>query len=209
VTTYLDLQTRIIAETNRDDLSDVLAAQLTLHIARAIEFYADHRFWFNEAVLTGVCVANNAYANVPTTMRTLDRVNVTVGGANYPLKKRDLTWIDDVSTPLSKGPPTDFAQLVVGGVQQIRQYPTPNSAYALGFIGIVNLSTLANPTDTNDWLGPGYDLITERTKRTLFERQFYDATKAASAAGAEAEALSKLTGETAKRLGTGRMRSSW
>lgn len=202
---FSDLQTRIITETSRDDLSDTLAAQLVLHIARAIEYYADHRFWFNEAILPGVCVVGNQYAPIPTAMRTLDRVSIQVGTPFIPLTKRSLVWIDDMSTIVTNGPPTNFA--VLG--YQIRQWPTPNFAYPLNFVGIVNLSTLANPTDSNAWTNEAYDLTTARAKFTLYRDQFKDKDGMAGAAEAEAEALSKLTAETARRLGTGRVRSRW
>jgi len=197
--TYLDLRTRIIAETSRDDLVDTLAAQLKVHIAQAIEHHGGKRFWFNEGIVTGVCVVGNQYATKPATMRVIDRVTVTVGGATRPLTPRPLVYIDDLSAIASSGQPSDYAETG----NQIRMWPTPNLAYPLGFIGIVNLSALTADGDTNAWTNEGYDLITARAKFTLFRDQFRDADGAQLAQSAEADALTKLRGETARRMSTG------
>lgn len=197
--TYLDLQTRIITETNRDDLSDTLASQLTLHIARAIEFYASKRFWFNEGTKTGVCVIGNEYAAKPSGLREIDRASITVGAAITPLTEKPLVYIDDLATVTSSGQPSLYAETG----DQIRLWPKPNQAYPLGFIGIVDLTVLAAAGDTNAWTNQGYDLITARTKFTLYRNQFKDEAGAGFAKDEEVEALAKLSGETARRLGSG------
>lgn len=189
----------MITETTRDDLSDTLASQLVTHIAQAIEFHAGKRFWFNEGIVPGVCVVGNQYAAKPATMRTIDRVTVTVGGATRPLKARPLVYIDDLATIASSGQPTDYSETG----NQIRMWPTPNLAFPLNFIGIVSLSALVNLADTNSWTNEGYDLITARAKFTLYRGQFKDDKGAALAQSEEADALTKLRGETARRLATG------
>lgn len=200
--TYLDLRTRIITETSRDDLLDVLADQLVTHIAQAIEHHAGKRFWFNEGILASVCVIGNQYANKPSGMREVDRVTVSVGGSPRPMKPRSLVYIDDLAAVSSAGQPTDYAETG----DQIRVYPTPNLAFPLGFIGIVDLTPLEADSDSNAWTNQGYDLITSRAKFTLYRDQFKDATGAQLAQSAETEALTKLRGETARRMSTG-MRS--
>jgi hypothetical protein len=200
--TYLDLRTRIITETSRDDLTDTLAGQLVTHIAQAIEFHAGKRFWFNEGIVPSVCVVGNQYAAKPATMRTVDRVTVTVGAVVRPMKARSLVYIDDLATVTSSGQPTDYAETG----DQIRMWTTPNLAFPLNFVGIIDLSPLEADSDANAWTNQGYDLITARAKFTLYRGQFKDDKGAALAQSEEAEALSKLRGETARRLATG-MRS--
>lgn len=197
--TYLDLRTRIITETNRDDLVDTLAAQLVLHIQRAIEFYASRRFWFNEGTKAGVCVSGNEFAAKPAGMREIDRISVAIGAVTRPLKERPLVWIDDMATVTTSGQPTDYAETG----DTVRMWPKPNFAYPLNFIGTVDLTALAADGDSNAWTNQGYDLITARAKYTLFANQFYDAEKSASAKNEETEALTKLLGETARRFSTG------
>lgn len=197
--TYGDLKTRIITETVRDDLADTLAAQLALHIAQAIEFFASERFWFNEGIKSSVCVIGNQYAAKPTGMRVVDRVTVTVGNLPRRLNERSLVRIDELAAVPSSGQPYDYAETG----DQIRVYPTPNLAFPLTFIGIVDLPALVNPTDTNAWTVQGYDLITARAKFTLYRGQFKDDTGASMAQGEIQDALAKLRGETARRLSTG------
>lgn len=197
--TYLSLRNRIIAETNRDDLSDTLASQLLLHIAQAIEYYADRRFWFNEGIKPGVCVIGNEYANRPSGMRSIDRVTVAVGATAYKLKPSPLTLIDELAIVASIGQPTRYAELG----DTIRLYPKPNVAYPLSFIGIVDLATLVADSDTNAWTVQGYDLITARAKATLYRNQFKDDAGAARAKEEETEARNRLNRETAERLGSG------
>lgn len=197
--TYADLRSRVITETIRDDLADTLSGQLTSHIARAIEFYASSRFWFNEGVLSGVCVSGNEYAAKPSGLRIIDKLSVTIGGLQRPLRALSLVDIDTLAIVNTSGQPTDYAETG----DQVRLWPKPNSAYALSFVGIVDLSALSADGDSNAWTNQGFDLITARTKYTLFRGQFYDGAKAQAAQAEEADALAKLRGETARRLSTG------
>jgi hypothetical protein len=204
--TYADMQTRIIAETNRDDLLDDLATSLTRAINQSIEFYANTRFWFTEALLTAVCSPYNEYVAFPTGLRIIDRIGLTVGSTQYPLKVRSLVTIEDwAKVAISTGQPTDYA--VYG--DQIRLWRQPTIAYPLTFIGIADLSALVDGDDQNAWTNEAQDLIAARARYLLYRDQFRDQAGAQTAQIAEGEALSKLKGETARRLGTGRMRSSW
>jgi hypothetical protein len=199
VATYLDLRTRIINETNRDDLTDVLAGQLVIHIAQAIDFYASRRFWFNEGIKTAACVVGNEYVTKPTGLRVIDRATVTVGSFQNTLRERPLTYIDALAAVASSGQPTEYAELG----DTIRLWPKPNATYPLGFVGIVDLPALVNDGDSNAWTIQGYSLITARTKWSLFANQFYDDGKAGSAKAEETDALMRLSGETARRLSSG------
>jgi hypothetical protein len=203
---YGDMQARIIAETNRDDLLDDLAPNLLLAINQSIEFYADTRFWFNETIQAAVCVPNNEYVTQPTGLRKIDRLAVQVGGSQYGLTVRPFTVIDEwARAAVSIGQPTDYATYGY----QVRLFRMPNIAYPLSFIGIINLSALALPTDTNAWMNEAQDLIAARSRYLLYRDLFRDQAGMQTAKMAEEEALSRLKSETAKRLGTGRMRSSW
>lgn len=197
--TYLDLRNRIIAETNRDDLIDTLASQLVLHIARAIEFHASKRFWFNEGIKAGVCVIGNEFAAKPAGLRIIDRVTVAIGAVTRPLRERSLVQIDDLATVTTSGQPTDYAETG----DTVRMWPKPNLAYPLGFIGVVDLTPLSADADSNAWTNQGYDLITARAKFTLYRDQFKDQTGATLAKDQEQEELFRLQGETARRFGSG------
>lgn len=204
--TLADLKTRIIAETNRDDLLDDLASQLTLAITQAVDYYSDQRFWFNEAIATAPCVIGNEYVTTPTNIIAIDSVSCLVGSIKNRLRKRSLEYIEALAgTVSSQGQPTEYA--VYG--TQVRIWPKPSSAFVLTFLGVGALSALVNPTDTNGWTTSAQDLIVARAKRTLYRDQFRDMAGMQSASLAEAEALASLTAMTARKLGTGRMRASW
>src|SRR5688572_7275102 len=84
-----DLRTRIADELLKRNLS----TQIAQHIARAVEFYAGRRFWFNTGRMVGSAVAPDAdgYVPLPTGTRLIDEIRV----GNIILEKRDPEVIDD------------------------------------------------------------------------------------------------------------------
>jgi len=210
--TYADLQARIIRETNRDDLNDTLALSLTQAIQDSIQFYADQRFWFNEQIATSVTVLNNEYVSLPTgvNFRKLDRFAITIGATQYPLRPQSLVTIEDWAKAIqTQGQPTDYAVAGYADIPTYRLWPRPNAVFPLTWVGVVDLGTLSAETDTNSWCTYGAALIVARAKMLLYRDQFRDTEGAQIAANAEAQQLSTLKVETARRLGTGHMRSSW
>jgi len=204
-----DLRARIIAETNRDDLTDELATALDEVIARSIDYFAVQRFSFNEYRQTGVTVADTQYVTLPTGVRMIDYLSVTVGANAYPLRMQSWDVIEEWNGyATTSGQPTDFS--VQDG--QVRLYPVPNIAYALTFLGVADVTPALDyddGTSTNAWLTKGYDLIAARVRYILYRDYFRDAEGAQIALGAQQEALSDLRNEASKLLGTGRLRGSW
>lgn len=199
-----ELKTRIIAETNRDDLSDDLATVLSRAITQSIDFYASTRFWWNEVRATATCTIGNEYVTKPTNFISIDWLGVTVGGVAYPLRCESFAELEDIaSTVTTQGQPYRYA--VLG--EQVRVWPKPTQAYALTFVGLQALTALASDDDSNAWTTTAQDLIAARARKILFRDQFRDATGAALAQSAENEALAVLMRETAQRLGTGRNRA--
>ena len=204
-----DLKTRIITETNRDDLTDDLATALDEVISRAIEFYAVQRFTFNEYRQTASTVASNQYVTLPSGVRMIDYLSVTVGANAYPLRPQAWQVIEEWNGyATTSGQPTDYS--VQSG--QVRLYPVPNIAYVLTFLGVYDVTPAldySDGTSTNAWLTDGYDLIAARVRYLLYRDYFRDDAGASIALGAEQEALSDLRNSASKLLGTGRMRGSW
>jgi hypothetical protein len=207
--TLADLKARIIAETNRDDLADDLATALDEVISRAIEFYAVQRFTFNEYRQTATTVANNQYVTLPSGIRMIDYLSVTVGSNAYPLRPQAWQVIEEWNGyATTSGQPTDYS--VQTG--QVRLYPVPNTAYPLTFLGVADVTPAldySDDTSTNAWLTDGYDLLAARVRYLLYRDYFRDAEGANIALGAEQEALADLRNSVAQLLGTGRMRGSW
>lgn len=203
-----ELRTRIVTETNRDDLLDTLSASLDLCIQQAIEYYADTRFWFNELRTTSVAAANVEYLPYPTGLRFLDELFIIVGGVRYNLRKLQNIDIESLySVPLI-GQPTDFAEYV----GQARLWPTTNISYTFIWLGVASVTPAldyTNPLSTNAWLSSAYDLIDARARYLLYRDYFRDDGGMAIASNAETQALDNLKTHSNRLMGTGRVRPSW
>lgn len=206
--TLADLKTRIITETNRDDLNDELANALTLCIQQAIDFYKNSRFWFNELREVSTIAAGSEYVATPSDFVWLDDVRIIVGGVRYRFTKRSMDWIESMySVPLT-GQPTDWAEFQ----SQARVWPTPNINYSLIWLGVADVTPAIDYTDpnsTNDWLTHGYDLIDARVRFLLYRDYFRDDGGMAIAKAAETESFSNLKSRSNRLISTGRIRSQW
>ena len=205
--TISDLKTRVITETNRDDLGDELANALTLCIQQAIGFYRNSRFWFNELRVTSTLAAGNEYTPVPSQMVFVDELWIIIGGVRYTMTKRTMEWIEtSYSVPLI-GQPTDWCEYLF----QARVWPTPGINYTLIWFGVADITPLDynDPNSTNEWLNSGYDLIDARVRFLLYRDYFRDDEGMQIAKAAEAEAFSNLKAVSNRLMATGRIRPSW
>lgn len=213
--TLADLRDRIIREVNREELTEAPSSDLTAAnsdtldqcIARAIDFYADERFSFNEATLMVDTVVGGNLVEYPGNLRKIDRISIDANGNRYALRVQDYTTLDEWQGWDSvSGQPTDYA--VTTGFINI--YPTPNVEYPITIIGIID--TPIDFTDTafsNGWTTEAQDLIVARTKMLLQRDYFNNDAEAAKAIQAEDQALRRLRGGVVKRVATGRVRGSW
>lgn len=206
--TLSDLKTRIITETNRDDLQDELAHALTLCIQQSIDFYKNSRFWFNELRTTTTAAAGVEYTDIPPGYAFVDELRIVVGGVRYGMTKHHMDWIEEMySVPLI-GQPTDWAEYQF----QARMWPTPNINYTLIWFGVSDVTPALDYTDpnsTNDWLTHGYDLIDARARFLLYRDYFRDEGGMAIAKAAETESFSNLKSRSNRLVGTGRIIPRW
>lgn len=193
MTTLSDLKTRIIAETNRDDLSDTLATQLLTHIQRACEFYADEKFWFNSLVATTPTVASTQTIDIPATFRRVDQVTV-------PAYNLDLTEETLLNMPIY--PVYALPDRYAYYNDQLTLYPIPDAVYTLELTGIAKVTAPALDADTSIWTNEAQDLIVARAKMTLYRGQFRDPEGTQLAIAEVQEVFNKLKRETARRLET-------
>lgn len=203
MSTFGALKTRVADEINRSDLT----SQVESAITRAIEFYADERFEFNEGRSSVTLTADNQYVDQPSGLRKIDCVYATVGGYTYDMTKREFDvleyWHGASNT---KGQPLDYA--VRKG--QLRIYPTPNQAYVLTVTGIYDEPALSADTDTNDWCtGIAQDLIVARAKYTISRDITYDTEVATNSLIAEREALKRLRAESNEMVSDNKVSAGW
>lgn len=191
--TYAELKTRIVTEMVRSDLETTLATQLATHIARACEYFADERFWFNAAIATVNTTAGVQSVNVPASMRRVDRVSIPAYDTN--LAEVILTALDDEDT---QAIPSEYAYYN----NQLYFTPIPDAVYSLRLVGLAQIDAPVNDNDQNVWTTEAQDLIVARAKMTLYRDQFRDPEGAQMALGATQEALDRLKRETARRLET-------
>ena len=186
-----DLRTRIITETNRDDLNPggELRDALDGAIARAVEHHADELFWFNRASAAGATAAGSATVALPAGMRLV----LALACAGQPLRQAALETIEALA---GSGRPALWA----AQGSAVRLWPVPDAAYPLSFSGIAEVGVPDNITiSSNQWTNEGSDLIAARTRMLLCRDSLRDVEGYRLAAEAEAEALAKLRRETRRR----------
>lgn len=203
--TLAELKLRIITEINRDDLADDLADILGTYIDRSIDFYANSRFWFNEARAVGSFVTGDEYLNLPTGTRILDQLYIIIGSVRYEMLRREMDQIETLYSVPMTGQPTDYA--IFG--DQIRVWPTPNTAWQYIALTVSDVTPLTDDTSSNYWTNEGQDLIDARTRYLIYRDALRDNDGANNAKVAEDEAYTNLKGKTNRKIGVGRMIPSW
>jgi hypothetical protein len=185
--TFAELKTRIIAETNRDDMGSggELETVLAETIARAIEHHSDEGFWFNRIVVAAETSASVATVELPAELR----IALAIACDGAKLRK---AASETIAALAGSGRPILWGE----EDEAVRLWPVPDAAYALSLSGIAELGV---PADSNAWTEAGYDLIAARTRMLLCRDVLRDVEGAQLAAQAEEEALTKLRRETRRR----------
>ncbi|MGE5721542.1 MAG: hypothetical protein ACM3YM_03700 [Sphingomonadales bacterium] len=188
-----DLMSRIIDETDRDDLGSggALSNQLALCIERAIEFYSDEAFWFNRAAATATTANGSATVPLPSEIRAADTVSCN-GCALRKVPVRDLEYRTESGRP----------SLWAMDGDAIRLWPTPDAAYPIGIYGVARIDPPGSDGAANAWTTEAQDLIAARTRFLLFRDVLRDGEGAQLAAQAEGEAIDRLRRETRRRAVT-------
>lgn len=197
--TYLDMQNRIADELARSDLTE----QIKKAILSAVDFYKDDRFWFNESEAQFNTAAGGEYKAIPTTFGEVDEATVLVSGNRYKL---ELTSYDriraEVLAQSLRGQPARIAFFE----QDIWFAPVPDGIYQITLSGLVYLTTLANPNDTNAWTTEAEQLIRHHAKGDLFANVIRNDKEAMKMATLTELVLSKLRQKTVQKIGAGKFK---
>lgn len=217
-----DMVDRIVDELNRPDLE----AAVRSAIASAIQHYRGRRWWFNTSSVDGdPTVAGDDYVDYPAGLIALDQPRGGACGSLFvdtgsgvfdPLVKETAAVLESWG-PAGNGTPYAYAE--IGG--QVRLYPPPAGAYALRWLGIVDLAELVDDTDANAWTTEAEAIIRQRAKAYVKIEYMNHAQAAAEQmqlalrpncdgclSTMELQALRALKLENTKRLARGSLRRS-
>lgn len=192
MSTLTQLYTRIILDTDRDDMGsggELEQAKIDA-VADAIEKNADELFWFNRKSGTVSTVASTAAVALPSGMRIPLVVNYN-GSALLKVRLEEIEAAENATSPIT-GPPAQWAE----DEGAVHLYPIPNAVYSLVVSGIADLGV---PSSTNEWTTEGYDLILCEAKIILCRGPLRDPDGLALAKDGREEALTKLRRETRRR----------
>lgn len=197
----------ILTELSRSDTS--ITAVVEREILKAIEFYAQKRFWFNEARISFTASTTIYYplANLSSYMLDIEQMSVTVGGSVIVMEPQTHAELQRMDTSGYTGYPTAWAVFA----EQIRLYPKPptGTTYQVDVDGVKRLATLSASTDTNEWLDEGLNLIAARVEKNLCARKFKDYEAAQVYQLAEDQELERLVERTEKYESAARLKPNY
>lgn len=188
--TLTALYTRVILQTNRDDMGSGGALEQAKidAVAQAVEDYSDWQFWFNRASGTGNTSASTATIAMPTGIRTPEVVTY-LGAALNKVPLNEIEYRTETGIP----------SLWAEDEGTIHFWPIPNGTYAIYVYGTASTGVPASGSDSNIWTTEAYDLIVAATCKRLYRDYFRDVDGATLAQVAEDRALAKLQRETRRR----------
>lgn len=189
--TLAQLYTRLILDTNRDDMGsggELEQAKIDA-VADAVATHADELFWFNRTSGTKATVASTATIALPTGMRIAHAIS-------YEQVALSKVRLDTIQHLTATGQPTSWAE----NDGAIQLSPVPDAVYTLTLYGVAELGV---PATTNEWTTEAYELILNEAKVKLCRGPLRDPEGLALARDGRDEALTRLRRETRRRGVTG------
>lgn len=188
--TLTALYTRIILDTNRDDMGtggELEQAKIDA-VADAIQHFKAEQFWFNRASGSGNTTATDATLALPTGVYVPNVVS-------YSGDELTRVPLSEIEHRTETGVPTKWAE----NEEQIQLWPIPNATYAISVYGTADIDAPASGADSNIWTTEAYDLILAEAKVILCRGPLRDPEGLGLAKDARAEALSALRRESRRR----------
>lgn len=175
MSTFLEMQEAIEDYILRTDINP----QVQKAINRAIAKYSKARFWFTETEESFNTVQGDWFYGippVPSDIRQIDYLRITVNNVYYEVIQRNIQWIIDANVNNNQGQPTDWAWWQ----NRIYFYPVPQDAYPITIFYQKSYAPLVDPTDENDFttIPEAEDLIEAEALRWLYKKVILDPQKA-------------------------------
>jgi hypothetical protein len=202
MTTYVTLRNRIANEVR--SIATAAATDISADIAAAVQSAVKHyereEFYFNTKTNTFSTVADQEYYSSSdladiATLINIRSMTATISGVKLPVKPLDFGKIDHAQNGEVKAHPEYFAYYK----RNLRFYPIPDAVYTITLAYHYRLTALSEDADSNAWTTDAEELIRARASYDLYRRVTQDHERAAFAKADEADALSALRRETAKR----------
>lgn len=193
--TLAGLYTRIILDTNRDDMGsggELEQAKIDA-VVGAINKYKSEQFWFNRASGSGATTAADATLTMPTGVYV---PNVVAYEGDHLLR----VPLDAMEHMTETGQPRKWAE----NEETIQLWPIPDAAYTLYIYGTADIDA-PESASSNIWTTEAYDLILSEAKVILYRGPLRDPEGMMLAKDARDEALAWLRRETRRRGTSGLM----
>ena len=197
--TFGEIQDNIASYLNRSDLT----ATIKLAVQRAVKYYENIPFWFNEANDSFVTVSGTKYYTLSATVgySKINQVMLTYNGSRFEVSEKNSEELEALDPTQLRGQPLWYAQFNGG----IFFYPIPSGSYTVSYNYIVKTATLSASTDSNIWTTNAEDLIEARSMWFVASRRMRNPTLAQSAKADEIEALRNLTEESTDKMASGKL----
>lgn len=193
------LKNKIANDLHRTDLT----SEISDAIDAAIKHYERERLWFLEGSNTFTTSASLAWYAVPTDLKKLDTMLVTISGSKVRMTSRAYSEIDEKDSGNYTGTPDEYAIYA----NQFRVYPTPNDAYVMTLSYHKSLAA-PSASGSNAWTGTGFELIRSRARWDVELNHLKDREGAAFSKQVENDAYDSLTTESTKKICAGKLRKS-
>lgn len=195
---------------------DIARSDLTTQIAQAvldaIQDQERTRFYFNErrdAPAFTTVAGQEFYTSADdadiATIAHIDDLALIYNSGRRLLTSQTERWMEDQPSNTGfQGVPSDYSYLA----KRIRLYPIPDAAYDVYMTGQIRLAALSAAGDTNVWTEDANQLIRFAAKEKLYRHVIQDPQRADQMGAAAAMQRSMLLGESMKRGGQHRLKST-
>lgn len=202
MSTLATLKAEIADDFARTDLEDAIAGA----ISRAITYYQNTDFWFNEKrSLTFTTVAGQArYSSIDDTdiglIKTLTGLFLVTSDVPVELLRIQANELEAMtSASAGNARPDSWAYYE----QQIGIWPPPDDAYTVRMMGTFKIAEPAANNDANNpWMVEAYQLIRFRASKEIAAVKIRDYQVAQIMGAAELDERTRLLSETDRRTGT-------